>query len=80
MSVCRVSSMYKEYSDDQLYTQLSFIDFLLDSQRMMKVRTEDPGHVCQLILIFIRMKSYSESWSPTGVLGPRTNTWRSRRL
>ena len=31
--------MYKEYSDDQLYTQLSFIDFLLDSQRMMKVRT-----------------------------------------
>ena len=34
---CRVSSMYKEYTDDQLYTQLSYIDYLLDCQKMKQV-------------------------------------------
>ena len=33
----RVSSMYKEYSDDQLYTQLSYLDYLLDCQKMKQV-------------------------------------------
>ena len=29
--------MYKEYTDDQLYTQLSYIDYLLDCQKMKQV-------------------------------------------
>ena len=29
--------MYKEYSDDQLYTQLSYVDYLLDCQKMKQV-------------------------------------------
>ena len=33
----RVSSMYKEYSDDQLYTQLSYLDYLLDCQKIKQV-------------------------------------------
>ena len=32
--------MYKEYSDDQLYTQLSYLDYLLDCQKMKQVLTD----------------------------------------
>ena len=37
ITILRVSSMYKEYSDDQLYTQLSYLDYLLDCQKMKQV-------------------------------------------
>ena len=52
--------MYKEYSDDQLYNQLSYIDNLLDSQKMKQVDllmldTEKCDNIS------FRMKTYSVS-------------------
>eukprot|EP00092_Neocalanus_flemingeri_P020784 GFUD01022520.1.p1 GENE.GFUD01022520.1~~GFUD01022520.1.p1 ORF type:complete len:1437 (+),score=492.07 GFUD01022520.1:76-4386(+) len=33
---CTKASMYREYSDSQLYTQLQFITYLLDTKRMLE--------------------------------------------
>merc|ERR1712183_88082 len=35
-STCAKATMYREYSDSQLYTQLQFITYLLDTKRMLE--------------------------------------------